>query len=146
MQFSQPDQLKNEKFGFSLVELLLTISAVGFLVLLLGSIPNSVNLIGKSRQQSFAREIISKEIEDKRAVSYTNLSPGETPINDPRINLLSDGVGKTLIEDCNPVSSPLLCPNSEAIKQITVTVTWKTAGKNQEAKVQTIIAEGGLNQ
>ena len=146
MQFSQPALLKNEKEGFSLVELLLTISAVGFLVLLLGSIPNSVNLIGKSRQQSLAREIISKEIEDKRAISYINLSTGETPISDLRINLLPGGAGKILIEDCSPVSSPLLCPNSEAIKQMTVTVTWKTAGKNQEAKVQTIIAEGGLNQ
>ena len=162
MQFFLPAQLKNDppmadhpeeplrrrriSKGFSLPELLLVISAVGFLVLLLGSIPNSINLIGRSRHQSIAREIIAKAIEDKRASAYINLSLGETSINDQRINLLPDGTGKILVEDCNPVNNPAICPNSENVKLITVTVNWKAAGKNQEAKVKTIFAEGGLNQ
>lgn len=146
MQFSQPALLRNDPKGFSLIELLLVSLSVGFLVLLLANLPNSINLIGKSRQESLAREIISKAVEDRRAIAYINLSPGETPINDQRINLLPDGAGKILVEDCNPVNFPSICPNSENVKLVTVTISWKTAGKFQEAKVKTIIAEGGLNQ
>lgn len=146
MQFSQPGRLKNNRKGFSLVELLLVIAAVSFLVLLLGSIPNSVNLIGRSRQQSIAREIISREIEDKRAITYINLATGETQVNDPRLGLLPAGSGKTVIADCIPVESPAICPGGENIKQITVTLDWKTAGKAQTIKVETLISEGGLNK
>lgn len=141
MQFSRQVQLRNN-VGFSLVELLLVITAVGFLVILLGSIPNSLNLIGKSKHESLAREIVVKEIEDKRNISYINLANGETNIIDARINLFPSGNGKTLVEDCDP----LICTNSENAKQITVTVTWKEAGKQQTTRLKTIIAEGGLNQ
>lgn len=143
MQFSRPGRLKKtEGNGFSFVELLLVIAAVGFLVVLLGSIPNSLNLIGKSKHESLAREILSKEIEDKRNITYANLVLGETNISDSRLVLLPSGEGKTLIEDCNPS----ICTNGENAKQVTVTVTWKEAGKLQTAKIKTLTGEGGLNQ
>ena len=145
MQFSQPVLLKSDQRGVSLAELLLVIVAVVFLVLLLGSIPGSVNLIGRSRQQSIAREIIAREIENKRSVTYINLTPGETQINDSRLGFLPGGEGKTIISDCDPLESPAICPNGESIKQITVIVSWKTAGKDTAVKVQTLISEGGLN-
>ena len=155
MRFFQLGLLKNEALlhperslrarrisGFSLIELLLLITAVGFLVILIGSLPNSIQLIGRSKHQSIVREIIAKQIEDKRAVTYINLTPGETSITDQRLSLLPEGSGKTLIEECDAS----ICQNSEGVKQITVTVTWKEAGKLQTTKIKTLIAEGGLNQ
>lgn len=141
MQFSRLARSQSEK-AFSLIELLFVIAAVGFLVILLGSIPNSLNLIGKSRHESLAREIAVKEIEDKRNISYINLANGEITISDTRLGLLPSGSGKTLIEDCDL----LVCTNNENAKQITVTVTWKEAGKPQTTRLKTLIAEGGLNQ
>ncbi|MBI4038189.1 hypothetical protein HY387_00850 [Candidatus Daviesbacteria bacterium] len=128
--------------GVSLIEILLVTVLVGFLVLLIGNLPNSINLIGKANHQSLAREIATKQIEDKRAISFVNLANGETVITDSRINLLPSGSGSVLVEDCNP----LICTQGENTKQITVKVSWKNEGKNQEISLKTLISEGGLGQ
>jgi len=141
MQSFQQGPSQNEK-GFSLIELLLVVATVGFLVLLLASVPNSIQLIGRSNHQSTAVEIAAKEIEEKRTISYVNLTPGETSINDERINLLPDGVGKTTILDCDSE----ICSNGENAKQIVVSISWKEFGKDQNVSLHTLIGEGGLNQ
>lgn len=130
------------KKGFSLVEILLVIATASFLVILIASLPNALNLIGKSKHASIAREVASKAIEDKRAISYINLVNGQTAIVDSRINLLPFGVGMVEVEDC-PAT---ICSQGENIKQIKVSVSWKEAGKNAEIKINTLIAQGGLNQ
>lgn len=130
--------------GVSLVELLLVVAAIGFLILLIGNLPNSINLIGRARHQSMAREIVAKAIEDTRAIAFTNLADGSVSLTDSRLNLLPGGSGNRLIGSCNPD----ICTGSEAskVKQVTVTVTWLEAGKNQIVRLQTLISEGGLNQ
>lgn len=137
--------INDKTSGFSLVELLLVVVAVGILVALMGSIPNSVGLITRSKHQSLAREIALKQIEDKRAITYANLtntSPTGDPFSDSRLNLLPSGAGKITIKDCDPV----LCTNSEELKEINIEVTWTEAGKLQIIKIQSMIAKGGLNQ
>jgi len=129
----------NEK-GVFLIEILIVISIVGFLVILIASLPNSINLIGKSKHLSIAREIAVKEIEDKRAVPYINLVKGEVTIQDPRINLLPSGKGISLIEDC---AIPV-CTNQENAKLVTVSLSWQESGKDQQIVLKTLIAEGGL--
>lgn len=131
--------LKLQK-GMSLVEIVLVIAAVGFLILLIANLPSSINLIGKAKNQSIAREIISKKIEDLRATQYANLANGESAILDNRIKLLPGGSGTVLIEDCD--SS--LCSLGEDSKQVTVKIIWKSGGKEQTASVKTLISEGGL--
>ena len=126
--------------GFSLVELLLVIVTIGFLVVLIAGIPNSLNLVGKSRHQSLAREIAVKQIEDKRAMQYDNLVNGTTNIADSRIGLLTDGSGTILLEDC----SIQVCTSGESAKKITVTVSWKDSGKTQTLILYTLVAKGGL--
>lgn len=127
--------------GVTLIELLLVVVAVGFLVVLLASIPNSLNLVSKSRHESLAREILTKQIEDQRALQYANLGNGTTSITDSRLPLLSAGSGTILIEDCDTVN---ICKNNEVAKQVTVTVVWKGGGKDQKLELKTIIAQGGL--
>lgn len=141
MPYFLPGRLRNNK-GVSLIELLLVIALVGFLVLLVGNLPNSITLIGKANHQSIALKIASKAIEDKRGVKYTNLANGTSALSDSRLNNLPNGTGHVSVEDCGIT----LCPQGEAAKKITAKVTWKESGKNQEVSLQTLVSEGGLNQ
>lgn len=133
-------QNKEKCRGVSLVELLLVIASVGILMLLLANLPNSIRLIGKAKHQSLAREIATKQIEDKRELLFTNLANGEQSINDLRMSLLPGGTGKVTISDC----SFSVCTNGENAKQVSIIITWKEASKDQSLVINTLIAEGGL--
>lgn len=136
--------MSNEN-GLSLVESLLVIVVVAAIVGLMANLPNAMGLINKSKHLSLAREIASKQIEDKRTISYSNLVNDTTNITasqEPRINSLPNGSGQVLVEDC-PVS---VCTNGEHIKQVTVTINWKDNNKAQTASIKTFIGEGGINQ
>ncbi len=138
MPFFQQEKFQSK--GVSLVEILLVIATVGFLILVIANIPPSVNLIGRSRHESLAREIASKALEDKRTTGYINLADGENNIIDSRLNLLPSSLGKTLVENC-PAS---VCTLSENAKNVIASVKWKEEGKDREVKLQTLISEGGL--
>ena len=140
MLFSRRVILVNK--GVSLVELLLIITAVGFLVLIIGNIPNSIGLIGKAGRQSIAREIASKQIEDKRAISYANLANGTVEVVDSRLVSLPFGSGQVTISDCNPI----VCNNSEVAKVLEVEISWKELTDMETLKINTLISQGGLNQ
>jgi hypothetical protein len=134
----------SNQIGASLMELILVFGAVGFLILLLGNLPSSVGLIGKSRQQSIAREVAAKQIEDKRSVQFSNLAEGTQNIVDARLNILPSGAGTIVIEPCDiSVCSP---SEIDSMKQVTVTVSWIDGSDNRQIKLKTLIGEGGLNQ
>lgn len=126
--------------GFSLVEILVVIASIGFLVILISSLPNSINLVTKANNVSVAREIIQKEMEGQRSDTYINLSSNS--INDSRLKLLPQGAGEVLVEDCNPT----ICTEGEDIKEVTISVSWKDGGKDQSVKVKTFISKEGLNE
>lgn len=127
--------------GVSTIEMLIVIAIVGFLVILIAAIPNSIRLVGKARHNSLVREIINKELEDVRDIGYINLANGTQSVTDQRLSSLPDGGGQTVIEDCDPT----ICTNSEDVKKVTVTISWKEAGKDENIQVATFIADGGLN-
>ena len=132
----------NREKGFSLIESLLVTVVLGSIVFLMANLPNAITLMSKSNHLSLAREIVSKQIEDKRAISYVNLANGSQAIVDGRLNLLPNGSGTVLVEDC----SPSVCTNGEHIKQVTVTLSWIDNKKTQNTNLKTFIGEGGLNQ
>ncbi len=133
--------MKNEK-GVSLIESLLVVVVIGSLVFLISSIPNALILISKSRHISLAREIVVKQIEDKRTINYTNLVNDNSPINDSRLSLLPQGNGIVEVADCDPT----VCTNGENIKVVTVIVNWQDNNKPQTIALKTMIGEGGINQ
>lgn len=128
--------------GVSLIESLLVVVVVGTVVFLLANLPNALSLVGKSRHLSIAREIASKQIEDKRNISYVNLVNDSSPISDSRIGLLPQGQGTIAVEDC----SPTICASGEHIKLVTVTVKWQDNNKPQIITFKTMVGEGGINQ
>lgn len=133
-------KLLNDSRGVSLIEILLVIASVSFLALLVVNIPNSISLIGQAKRTSLALQIAQKQIEDRRNVVFSNLANGTSAISDSRIQSLPEGGGLVLIEDCNL----LICTQAEPAKQISITVTWKEAGKEKDVKLDTLISEGGL--
>lgn len=133
--------MKNEK-GASLVESLLVVVIVGIIIVLMANLPNAMNLINKSNHLSLAREIASKQIEDKRNISYANLVNDNSSINDSRISLLPSGSGVVIVEDC----SLQICTNGENIKQVTATINWKDNNKAQTITLKAMIGQGGINQ
>ncbi len=133
--------MENQK-GVSLVETILVVVVIGFIVMLMANLPNALGLVTKSSHLSLAKEIAAKQIEDKRSINYINLANGTTAILDSRLSMLPAGAGTVIIQDC----SLSICTNSEAIKDIKVTVSWKDNQKNQTINLETFIGQGGLNQ
>jgi type II secretory pathway pseudopilin PulG len=121
--------------------MLIVIAIVGFLIILIAAIPNSIRLISRARHQSLVREIINKALETKRSIGYINLANGIQAINDQRLSSLPDGTGETLIEDCDA----LICTEDEDVKKVTVTINWNEAGSTKEETMVTFISDGGLN-
>lgn len=130
------------KRGFSLIEILLVVSGISFLIILVAALPNSINLVTLSRNQSLAREIAAKQIEETRQQQYINLALGTQNLTDSRINLLPEGRGEREISDCD-IS---ICLQSEEVKKVTVKVSWNQDGSEKGVKLVTLISEGGLNQ
>lgn len=128
--------------GVSLIETLLVVVTLSAVTFLIANIPNAFNLINKSKHLSTAREIAAKVIEDKRSLSFANLVNDNSAILDLRINLLPQGSGTVVVEDC----SQQICPNLEPVKQVTVTLNWKEGSKQQQISLKTLIGEGGLSK
>lgn len=121
-----------------MIELVLVLVAAGALVFLVGSLPNSINLIARSRKVSIAKEIASKQIEDKRQLKYANLTYGDQTFADSR---LPGSSGIISVKECDQA----ICTSGEPIKEVTVTVSWKESGKDQQVELKTMISENGLN-
>ena len=133
--------MKNQK-GVSFIETLVVVVIIGSTVFLMAAIPNALVLISKSKHLSLAREIAVKQIEDKRAINYSNLVNDGLPISDSRLSLLPQGSGTVEVVDCDPA----VCTNGEYIKQVTVSVNWLDNNKPQTVILKTLIGEGGINQ
>lgn len=133
--------MKSER-GVSLIESLLVVVAVAVLVFLMANLPNAMGLINKSKHLSLAREIAAKQIEDKRAISFSNLVNDTSPISDTRINLLPQGSGSVTVTDCEAS----VCTGGESVKKISVSILWKDRNINQTVTLTTLIGAGGINQ
>jgi prepilin-type N-terminal cleavage/methylation domain-containing protein len=126
--------------GFSLVEILLAILIAGLIVLFISNLPSSIKLIGVSKRQAIARDIITSEIEALRATGFSNLANGATNIVDPRISSLPQATATQTISDC-PIT---ICTSAEKTKQVELTINWQETNKQQRVSITTLISEGGL--
>jgi prepilin-type N-terminal cleavage/methylation domain-containing protein len=132
--------------GFSLLEILVGLSILVLLLIALTNLPTAINLVTNSSQSSLARDIVVKQIEDLRSKTYDNLAntdPNNLPtISDPRLSQLSSVSATYQVIDCPNT----LCTSTpaEAIKQVTVKISWKATGKTNQVQITTLIGRGGL--
>lgn len=123
-----------------MIEVVLVIVLVGFMILVVANLPSALGLIGGSKNESLAREIASKTVENIRSQGYDSLANGQSPIQDSRLAQLTGGSAQSLVEDC-PVT---ICSNNEQVKKVTVTINWLEQGQAKSAQVVTFVAKGGL--
>ncbi len=126
--------------AFSIIEIIMVIAVAGAIVLVVANIPNSIGLIGRSKNESIAKEVATQKIEQLRGQTYANLASGTTPITDQRISSLPGGTGTSAIEDC-PVT---ICPTAQDVKKVTVTISWTEKNEPRSVILSTLISEGGL--
>lgn len=133
--------VKVQPEGFTLIELILVTALIGTLVFLVASLPNSIALMGRSQRIGVAREIASKQLEEKRELKYANISYGDQNVVDSRLNLLPKGLGTVSVKDCDL----LVCTQGELAKEVSVTISWKENGKDQSVTIKTLVGQEGLN-
>lgn len=128
--------------GVTLLEVLVVTAAIGFMVLIIASIPASVYLINQSRNASLARDIVSQKIDALRKQGYGNLANGKTPFIDPTMTNLAKPSAYYQIEDC-PSS---ICSIGMKVKQLIVHIDWQERDSAKSAEVITLVSEGGIGQ
>lgn len=129
---------KSLQSGVSLLEVLMVLATVSVLVFLVGSIPNSINLINKSGHLSLVKEISIKKLEELKKKDYASLT--DENIVDNRLKMLPNGAGTVTVTDCD-IS---VCPDGESVKKIVVNVSWTENGKDQTFKIESLITQGGI--
>ncbi len=132
---------KTAQKGFSIIEVVLVAAVAIFVVITIANLPSSLGLVGKSKNESLAKEITIKAIEDARTAGSqdpTNLVSGS--INDSKLASLPSGSGQLQISNC-PAN---ICTNGENLKQVTATVTWNESGTQKSVQITTLITKGGL--
>ena len=128
-------------YGFSIIEVIMVVAVAGAIVLVIANLPASINLIGKSDHESIAKEIAQQTVEDYRSKTYANIANGNNSLTDSRFSKLPGGTGVIVIEDCPQT----LCQNAEAVKKLTVTVSWNEKQEPRSVILTTLVAEGGLH-
>lgn len=135
-----PVSLIKKQLGFSLIEIVLVILVAGIIILVLSNLTPTFNLLKTSGQENISRQIVSKKIEDMRALGYDNLANGTNTFSDSRLSQLPLATAITLVEDC-PIN---ICANNEPIKQVTIKVSWTENSGQKDFSITTLIAKGGL--
>lgn len=146
---------KNQQEGFSLIEILVTVSILGaILISLIGVFIYGFNLISKIKQVSLATQIAQEEVEFIRNLAFDEIGPYTAPdpdfiaenidpderYTDYDLTLLRDLQG-SLTFDNNLAG---LDPN---IGKLTVKLTWSYRGnQNIERSIVTYIVRDGINR
>ena len=134
--------LKQRENGISIIELVLVLSVVGFLALLINTLPSSIASISKSRHTSLARDIASREMDYLRKQDYANLSNGLSNFSDSGLAGLPASAATSEIDDC-PAE---ICNRQEQAKQVKVKVAWNESGDSKAVELVTIINDKGLGK
>lgn len=128
--------------GFSLTEVIVAIFLLGIVILVIASLPQTINLISLSQTESEVREVAAKKLSDVRLTGYDNLPIGTTNFSDSRLNGLSGLSAVMEVVDC-PLT---ICPEGNAVKlkQVTITIDWNENNAAKHFQLDTLVGQGGL--
>lgn len=133
-------KLLNSQTGISLLEVVISLTMIGFILLIILNIPQATRLIGASKHESLAKDIVVQQIERLRSQAYDNLPLGTVTISDPRLSTLPQSSSSVIVSNCPNIT----CPNGEQTKMVEVKVSWQEESKVKNVDVYTFISKGGL--
>jgi prepilin-type N-terminal cleavage/methylation domain-containing protein len=120
-------------FGFSLLEVVVTVFIAGLILLVYQASSNIILLSRNAKNQEIALVIANNKIEELRAGGYGAL-PVSGSFSDSQLSLLPGGFGELVVND--------FATNT---KEVIATVYWQNNGGNgqMEVSVPTLMASGG---
>lgn len=123
-----------QRSGFMLIDLLLTLLFATTLVMLLLVTATTLTQTYKSNMQSVAARIATKEVEYLRKTSYASL-PSSGSFSDPDLSKLPSGSTNLTISSYQ---------SSADIKQATITVNWIQNGASKQILLDTLVYKYGI--
>jgi len=129
-------EIRNSKFGFSLIEVIIAMGLVLTTMLLFGIAVNTVPLVRTAGDQNLAYHLAAKQVETLRNTDFASL-PGSGSFSDPGLSLLPAGAASRTVVDYEGDSK---------IKQATVVVSWQDRTTTRSITLTTLIYNGGVNQ
>jgi Tfp pilus assembly protein PilV len=143
---------KKEK-GFSLVEVLVTIFALGaVLITVIGMFMYGFNLFSRIKQNTLATQIVQEELEFIRNIPFDEISAYVEGTTDFVQNNRNSGERYASYDLVllNNITSALTLQDdlgdSANIIKVTVTITWDYRGRQMRKDVVTYIAKGGIDR
>ncbi|MEK7581529.1 MAG: prepilin-type N-terminal cleavage/methylation domain-containing protein [Patescibacteria group bacterium] len=125
---------RQRRFGFSLIEVLLSVFILIILTAILLTASGTLTLTRQSNLQSTASKIASKKVEDLRNTAFASL-PASGPFADPNLSKLPQGAATLTVSNYQ---------SSTQIKQVSINVTWVVNSTTRQVHMDTLIYENGI--
>jgi len=131
--------------GFTVVEVLITISVAGFILLGLFAMTNSLNLVNdRARDLTLANALAEHEIESLRSIGFSGLVDGNYDYTDEMPPSLAEPRSATYtISTALDNASGSSMPN---LKKIDMTLTYDDHGSTRSLFYTSYIGELGVGQ
>ena len=130
-------QRKENKKGFSLIEVLLTIMILAVaLTALLSIFVYGFHLLSRMNQVALATQAVQEETEYIRTLSYDDILNLGSTFTHENLSRLENGQGLISIEDSE----------GPDIKKLTVSVVWTYRGRQLRKDIATYITREGIDK
>lgn len=126
-----------KQYGFTIVELLVTITVIAILVPMIASLMSMIDALNdRARDRAAVNALVENKVESLRSISFVGLTNGTTDFTSELP--ASIGAPRSATYTISSVSA--------ALKQVDVTVTFNDHGETRTATYKTYIGELGVGQ
>lgn len=125
---------KHSASGLSLVEIIVTIGLIAVTLLSYFLVLKTTALTRLSQRQTLAYQIALKKAEELKSLPLSAL-PASGSFSDVALSVLPQASANLIIGNYE---------GSTQIKEVEITITWQEASGQKEAKIKTLLTEGGI--
>jgi type II secretory pathway pseudopilin PulG len=132
--------------GFSLLEATMGMAVVGIVcVALYSGLTSGLATVRMSRENERATQIISEKLDTIRLYSWDKvISPDFIPTNFTKVYDANTKEGTTYNGSVTIEKAPMETPYRDNMRQVTVTLQWKTGDLTRRRSMTTMVAKDGM--
>jgi len=135
-------KITDKQNGFTLIEVIITVTAAGFILLGLGAMVTNLSILSKRSQDLItATSAIEDKFEDLRSGTYLALADGTMDFTSELPAILAEPKSATYT-----IADSSLTDVSEAVKEINITVTYNNHNGSETLNYTGYIGELGVGQ